>query len=93
MEQIRSLDKKNIIICGVEAHVCVLQSVMDLAAEGFRPILVCDCVGSRFPYDKEIALKRAAQEGALLTTAEAVLFEMTQRAGSDTFKTISKLVK
>lgn len=93
MDHLRSLGKKNVIVCGIEAHVCVLQSVIDLVAEGFQPIVVCDCIGSRFPYDKEIALERAKQEGALLTTAEAILFEMTTRAGSDTFKTISKLVK
>ncbi len=93
MDHVRSLNKKNIIVCGIEAHVCVLQSVIDLKEAGFTPILVCDCIGSRFPYDKEIALLRAQQEGALLTTAESILFELTERAGSDTFKTISKLVK
>ena len=93
MDHLRSLGKKHVIVCGVEAHVCVLQSVIDLIAAGFTPVLAADCIGSRFPYDKEIALLRAQQEGALLTTAEAILFEMTERAGSDTFKTISKLVK
>lgn len=93
MDYIRSLNKKNVIVCGIEAHVCVLQSVIDLVAEGFQPILICDCLGSRSPYDKEIGIQRAVQEGALTSTAEAILFELTNKAGSDVFKTISKLVK
>ncbi|MEA4854077.1 MAG: isochorismatase family protein [Christensenella sp.] len=93
MREIESKGKKNVIVCGVEAHVCVLQTVIDLIAAGMQPVLVCDCIGSRFPSDMEIAVQRAQQEGALLTTAEAILFELTQRAGNETFKTISKLVK
>lgn len=84
---------KNVIICGIEAHVCVLQTAIDLKEAGYQPILVTDCISSRKESDKEIALIRAQQEGILLTTAEAVLFELTRAAGSDTFKQISKLVK
>lgn len=93
VERFQSLGKKNVIVCGVEAHVCVLTSVIDLVAAGYQPVLVCDCIGSRCSYDKEIALQRAVQEGALLTTSEAILFELTKVSGTDTFKTISKLVK
>lgn len=89
----QALNKQTIIVCGAEAHVCVLQSVLDLIAGGYRVALVCDCIGSRFPQDKEIALRRAEQEGALLTTAESLLFELAQKAGTDTFKTISRLIK
>lgn len=84
---------KNVILCGIEAHVCVLQTAIDLKEAGYQPILVTDCISSRKESDKEIALIRAQQEGILLTTSEAVLFELTKRAGSDVFKQISKLVK
>jgi len=89
----KELKRKNIIICGVEAHICVLQSLLDLKAAGFHPVLVADCIGSRFPGNKEIAIHRAIQEGATVTTAESILFELTERAGTDTFKLISKLIK
>ena len=84
---------QNILVCGVESHVCVLQSCIDLVAEGFQPLMVVDAVSSRNPYDKKIALRRAMQEGILLTTVESALFELCVVAGTDEFKAISKLVK
>lgn len=84
---------KNVILCGIEAHVCVLQTAIDLKAAGYQPILVVDCVSSRKEKDMEIALLRAQQEGIFLTTGEAILFELTRAAGTDTFKQISRLVK
>lgn len=85
--------KKNVIICGIEAHVCVLQTIIDLKAMGYQPILVEDCVSSRKLHDKEIALIRARDEGAVITTYESLLFELTRVSGTDTFKQISRLVK
>ncbi|HBI64048.1 MAG TPA: hydrolase [Clostridiales bacterium] len=82
-----------ILICGAEAHICVLQSAMDLIAMGKKAVLVEDCLGSRKAHDMEISLRRAEQEGVLLTTAEAVLFELLGKGSGATFKTISKLVK
>lgn len=90
---IRSLGKKNLIVFGTEAHVCVLQTVIDLIGAGYNVVLVADCVGSRQPYDREIALRRAEKEGALLTTSESILFELLRKAATDTFKQISALVK
>ena len=84
---------QNILVCGVESHVCVLQSCIDLVAAGFQPLLVADCVTSRNAYDKKIALKRAIQENILLTTVESALFELCVIAGTDEFKAISKLVR
>ena len=80
-------------MCGIEAHVCVLQTAIDLKEAGYTPILVTDCISSRKAGDKEIALIRAQQEGVLLSTSEALLFELTRRAGTDVFKQISRLVK
>ena len=92
-EAVQAMQRKNIIVCGVEAHICVLQTIISLQAEGFQTVLVEDCVGSRRKQDKETALKRAMQEGALITSSEAILFELLGVAGTDTFKYISRMVK
>ena len=92
-EAFAALGKKNIIVCGTEAHICVLQSVIDLQAEGYQVYLVEDCIASRKPSDKESGIRRAMGEGALVTSAEAILFELTYIAGTPTFKQISALVK
>lgn len=86
-------EKKYIVVCGMEAHCCVLQTVIDLAAAGYVPVLVTDCIGSRKPYDLEMAIRRAEQEGAILTTCEAILFELLEVAGTPLSKEIQRLVK
>ncbi|WP_304509801.1 isochorismatase family protein [Anaerotignum sp.] len=90
---IKAQGKKTILVCGVEAHICVLQTVIDLLGADYNVFVVADCIGSRNPYDKEIALERMKAEGAILTTCESALFELTGGAKSPHFKTISKLVK
>lgn len=85
--------KRNVILFGIETHVCVLQTCIDLVQLGYQPVVVYDCVGSRNPVDKEIAIQRMRQEGAIITTKESILFELTRTSGTDTFKAVSKLVK
>ena len=92
-EKLASSNKKNIIVCGIEAHVCVLQTVIDLISAGYNVILVEDCISSRKKHDKKIALQRMQSEGAILSTYESILFELTRVSGTDTFKQISRLVK
>jgi len=87
------LGKKFVIIAGIEAHVCVLQTVIDLLENEYIPVLVEDCVSSRKLNDKLIAVERMRSEGALVTTYESLLFELCRYAGTDTFKAISQLVK
>ena len=84
---------KNVIVCGIESHICVLQTCIDLKEAGYTPILVTDCMSSRKESDKEGAIRRALGEGILLTTTEAILFELTRKAGNPQFKEISKLIK
>lgn len=91
--KLNSFGKKNVILCGIEAHICVLQSIMGLVAAGYQPILIEDCVSSRKLHDKEVSIMRAREEGAIVTTYESLLFELTGGAGSDKFKQISNLVK
>lgn len=85
--------RKYVIVCGIEAHICVLQTVIDLKAAGYVPVLVADCISSRRKMDKEIAVRRAETEGAIVTTYESLLFELLKEAGTETSKKILKLVK
>lgn len=93
LEKLRSLGRKNVLIAGIEAHVCVLQTVVDLKELGFLPVVVTDAVASRHKTDYEMALVRMEQEGALLATTESILFELCCQAENPAFKTISQLVK
>jgi nicotinamidase-related amidase len=93
MNAIRSSGKKNVIICGIESHVCVLQTCLDLIENGFNPVLIEDCVGSREPNNKKYAVKRMHSAGAVVSTYESILFELTVVSGTPEFKEISKLVK
>ena len=93
VEWVKAQGKKTILVCGVESHICVLQSIIDLLREGYRVFIVADCVGSRMVYNKDYAIQRAAQEGAFVTTCEGALYEMVQGAGTPHFKAISKITK
>jgi len=93
LESLLGSGRKNILVCGVEAHVCVQQTVTDLATLGFQAVVVADAVASRDPADVGRALERMRSEGALITGSESLLFELTRTAGTDVFKSISKLVK
>lgn len=86
-------DKKFVIVCGIEAHICVLQTVIDLKAAGHIPVLVADCISSRKELDKQVALERARQEGAIVTTYESLLFELLKVAGTQESKMIQKLIR
>ncbi len=85
--------KKYIIVCGIEAHICVLQTVLDLCAAGYIPVVVEDCIASRKENDKKIAIKRMAMEGAIVTTYESLLFELLRVAGTEESKKVQKLIK
>jgi nicotinamidase-related amidase len=90
---LKQLDKKFVIIAGIEAHVCVLQTVLDLLADNYTPVVVENCISSRKNRDKKTAVERMKQEGAIITTYESILFELTRFAGTPKFKEISRLVK
>lgn len=84
---------RKVLLCGIEAHVCVQQTALDLLAHGFRVYLAVDAVGARFDVDYQTALRRLEASGATLTTTEAALFEWCGRAGTPEFKQISGLVR
>ena len=85
-------DREKIVVAGIECHVCVQQTVLDLMAYGFRVFIPADAVASRHTFDWEIALRRMSDSGATITTTESVLFEWSEIAGTDQFKQISKLI-
>ena len=89
----RIADIHRVLICGIETHVCVQQSALDLLAAGFQVLVAVDAVSSRFEIDYDTALRRMEASGALLTTTEAVLFEWCGAAGTEEFKQISALAK
>jgi len=93
LEKLESLNAKNIIICGIESHVCVLQTAVDLKAAGYNPVVVMDCVSSRVPQSIELAKERFRYEGILMTSYESILFELTRSSAAPEFRAISKLVK
>ncbi len=83
---------RNIFVLGIEAHICVLQTIEDLLGLGKRVYYISDCMDSRVPLEKTVAEKRLIQAGAIPATSEMVLFELIRCAGSEQFKKISKLV-
>ena len=91
--RLRALGRKNLFVAGMEAHVCVLQSVIDFVHAGYNTFVLGDGIASRNPYDKEMALWRAEREGAYPTSCEAALFELQREAGTDRFRAICALVK
>jgi nicotinamidase-related amidase len=84
---------RKVLLTGIEAHVCVQQTAIDLLAHGFQVYLAIDGIGSRSPIDCQTALIRMRTSGVMLTTAESAVFEWTNTAGTPTFKKISELVK
>lgn len=90
---IEAQGKKTILLCGIECHICVLQTALDLLEAGYQVVLAADATGSRKEEDKALGLQRFCQEGGRITSVEAILFELTQVAGTPQFKAISRLIK
>lgn len=84
--------RHQIVLAGIEAHVCVLQTALDLVSAGFEVYVAADAVRSRHLPDEELALRRLSDAGVRLVSTEMVLFEWCEVAGTDTFKQISRLV-
>ncbi len=85
-------DAEQAIVCGIETHVCVSQTVHDLLAKGIEVHVPADAVGSRHALDHERALERMERAGAVVTTVEAALFELLERAGTPEFKAVQSLI-
>src|SRR5262249_13943383 len=85
VDNFRNAGRSKIVLAGIEAHVCVLHTALDLLAQDFRVYLPVDAVGSRYAVDQETAVKRLEKAGAILTTVETVLFEWIGGSGHPKF--------
>jgi nicotinamidase-related amidase len=93
-ERLKSLGRKQVILCGIETHICIYQTTMHLLAAGdYMVTVVADAVSSRTAENKQIALDRLAREGAAIASAEMVLFELLRTAQHPRFKEIARLLK
>lgn len=93
LENLHGRKVRHVTLAGLEAHVCIAQTALELLHHGFRVQVVADAVASRNAFDAEIALRRLERAGAVVSTAEAVLFEWLESADHPRFKAISALVK
>ncbi len=85
-------ERFKVVVAGIETHVCILQTALDLMAAGYQVYLPADALASQKPVDKDFALQRLRDSGATITTTEAILFEWCEVAGTYEFKQISRLV-
>ena len=90
---LRALRKKQVLVCGIETHVCVYQTVRDLLAADYDVTVIADAVSSRTAANKAIALERMSHDGAKLSSTEMALFELLGVSGTDEFAQILRLVK
>ncbi len=84
---------KEIVICGIESHICVTQTALDLVELGYKVYVAEDCVSSRNLNDKAVAVRRMRDAGVIATTVESVLFEVMLHAKAEAFKEVSKIIK
>lgn len=90
---LKAKSRKTLIICGIEAHVCVQQTVLDLLAEGYEVVIPADALTSRNNDNYRLALDSMRQAGAFITSSEAIIFMLLRDAKHPDFRTISKLIK
>ena len=93
IEELKNKNIKKIAICGIEAHVCVLQTSLDLLNNNFQVHLAVDAITSRIPYNKDIAIEKIKAAGAIISSVETILFEMAYEAGTEEFKRLQQLFK
>jgi nicotinamidase-related amidase len=93
VENLRRLETKQIVICGLETHVCVNQTAHDLLNEGFEVHLLTDCVSSRFEQDRSAGLAKMRSSGVVPSSTEMMLFELMRDAKHEKFKEIQRLIK
>ncbi len=93
MRFLKKFEATSVVIAGIETHICVLQTCLDLIDAGLTVAVCADATSSRRPIDRDTALKRMTQAGVLPTTVESVLFELLRDADHDKFRAVSKIVQ
>lgn len=89
----RDAARKDLILIGMEAHVCVLQTAMDALSADFNVFVVSDAIGSRSANDPALAIARLREAGARIVSAEMIFFELLERSGTEEFKALSPLLR
>ena len=92
VKRIQDMNRRTLILCGIEAHICVAQTALYAAAD-YEVHVVADAIASRLPENRRIALERMSRRGITITSTEMVIYELLKKAGTDTFKEVLKLVK
>ena len=90
---LKSRSRKTLIVCGIEAHVCVQQTVLDLLAKDYEVIVAADALTSRNVDNHQLALESMRHAGAFITSSEAIIFMLLRDAKHPNFREISKLIK
>ncbi|MBF0345810.1 MAG: hydrolase [Nitrospirae bacterium] len=93
MKALKAVNRETVILCGIETHICVLQTCIELLQVGYIVHVVKDCAASRSLDNKEAAIEYMRDAGAVITTTEIVLFQTLKKAGTDNFKIIAKRIK
>ncbi len=92
IKMLKKTKRKQVIVTGIETHICVLQTVLDLIANGYHPHIPALATCSRSDFNRDLAFERMQNAGAILTNTESVLFELLYEAGTDEFKSLQKLI-
>lgn len=93
MEQFKAVNRRQVLVAGIETHICVYQTSLELLNAGFEVQVVADCVSSRKKENKDIGIRRIVQAGGAETSTEMIIFEMMKEAEGDIFKKMVKVVK
>ena len=93
LTKLNQIDRPQVLLIGIETHVCVLQTALDLLRFGMQPVLLADATSSRRENDRNIALERMRMSGVVVTTIESAVFELTHESGTELFKKILALIK
>ncbi len=91
--QLREHHAEQVIVCGIEAHICVSQTAHDLLQLGYQVHLLSDAVATRLPHNREVAIQKLTRNGAIISSVEMALFELCGGAGTPEFKQVQQLVK
>ena len=93
LRELKALNRRQVLLAGIELHICVYQTAVDLVAAGYEVQVVADCVATRLAENREVGLIRLREAGACLITTEMALFELLKTAEGDAFREINKIVK
>jgi len=91
--EFKRINPRRVVLIGIEAHICVLQTALDLIGEGCEVYVALDCIGSRREFEREVAVMRMIQEGVKVCTSESVIYEFMETSEHEKFKDVLEIVK